>query len=119
MIKNKNVLYKYIDEDTISNGICKGFSYFIKLIYGNVAAMDNHCIVNSGVAIGDKGPGFNILKPIVGENVDFCVDSIAIGDIHIGDNVMVTSNAVVTKDVPSDCVVRGIPSIIIKGEIKH
>ncbi len=80
----------------------------------NCSSMGNHCIVNSGVVLGNKGPGLNELKPIVGDNVNFCVGSKAIGEVHIGNNVLVAPNAVVTKDVPADCVIAGIPAIIIK-----
>ncbi len=34
--------------------------------------------------------------------------------VHIGDNVIVAANAVVTKDVPANCVVAGVPAIIVK-----
>ena len=32
----------------------------------------------------------------------------------LGDNVVVAAGAVVTKDIPSDCVVGGIPAKVIK-----
>lgn len=180
MIKNKKDLYKYIDEDATANGIREGFSYYIKLFYGNVPAqafrylkslrkyeyalnknslfvfwyrfynrrlggkyhiaitpntvgyglklphleqgviincssMGNHCIVNSGVVLGNKGPGLNDQTPTVGNYVNFCVGSKAIGKIHIGNNVLVAPNAVVTKDVPDNCFVAGIPATIIKS----
>jgi serine O-acetyltransferase len=37
-----------------------------------------------------------------------------LGNIQIGDNVIIGANAVVVKNVPSDCVVAGIPAAIIK-----
>ena len=75
--------------------------------------MGNHCIVNSGVVLGNKGPGMNEKKPSVGDNVNFCVGCKVIGDIRIGNNVLVAPNAVVVKDVPPDSVVAGIPAKVI------
>lgn len=36
------------------------------------------------------------------------------GGVNIGNNVFVLPNAVVTKDVPNDAVVGGVPAKIIK-----
>ena len=80
----------------------------------NCTSMGNYCTVNSGVVLGNKGPGMKDQKPVVGDNVNFCVGSKAIGKIKIGNNVMVAPNAVVTKDIPDNCIVGGIPASIIK-----
>lgn len=80
----------------------------------NCASMGNYCVVNSGVVLGNKGPGMNDKKPKVGDNVNFCVGCKVIGDICIGNNVIVAPNAVVVKDVPSDSIVAGIPAKVIK-----
>jgi acetyltransferase-like isoleucine patch superfamily enzyme len=37
-----------------------------------------------------------------------------IGDINIGNNVVVGAGAVVVKDVPDNCIVAGNPARIIK-----
>ena len=39
-----------------------------------------------------------------------------IGNITIGNNVLVAPNAVVVKDVPDNCVVAGVPARIIKKD---
>lgn len=80
----------------------------------NCSSMGNHCIVNSGVVLGNKRPGENDQTPKVGNNVNFCVGSKAIGAITIGDNALIAPNAVVTKDVPANNIVAGIPAKIIK-----
>lgn len=79
----------------------------------NCTTMGNYCIVNSGVVLGNKGPGLNELTPTVGNGVNFCVGCKVIGKINIGDNVLVAPNAVVIKDVPANCVVAGVPAKII------
>lgn len=50
---------------------------------------------------------------VIGNNV-WIGDKVTILSVHIGDNVIVAANAVVTKDVPSNCVVAGVPAKIVK-----
>lgn len=64
------------------------------------------------VTIGSNGPTGKI--PTIGDNVTVYVGAVIIGDIKIGNNVEVAANAVVTKDVPDNCVVGGVPAKIIK-----
>lgn len=51
---------------------------------------------------------------IIGNNV-WLGDKVAIlANVHIGNNVIVAANAVVTKDIPDNCIVAGVPAKIIK-----
>lgn len=44
----------------------------------------------------------------------FFTNSGAYGGIRIGNNVVVAPNAVVTHDVPDNCVVAGVPARILR-----
>ena len=46
----------------------------------------------------------------IGFHVDIGAGAKIIGPLSIGDNVRIGANAVVTKDIPSDCTVCGIPA---------
>lgn len=78
----------------------------------NVNRVGNYCGFNSGVVIGNKD--VQEARPTIGDHVAFGPGSKAFGKITIGDNVFVAPNAVVTKDIPSDCVVGGVPAKVIK-----
>lgn len=52
--------------------------------------------------------------PTIGDNVVVYAGAKIIGGVHIGNNVIIGANAVVTKDVPDNCVVAGVPARIIK-----
>ena len=52
--------------------------------------------------------------PTIGDNVFLGLGCKVFGGITIGNNVIVAPNAVVTKDVPDNCVVAGVPARIIK-----
>ena len=53
-------------------------------------------------------------RPRIGNNVTLGANVVIIGDINIGDNVIVGAGSVVIKDVPSNVVVAGNPSRIIR-----
>jgi serine O-acetyltransferase len=42
---------------------------------------------------------------------------VILGDIAIGDNVIIGSNSVVTKSIPANSIVAGNPAKIIKSDI--
>ena len=77
----------------------------------NVEKVGNYCGFNSGVLLGDNG---NNAIPTIGDHVAFAPGSKAFGKIVIGNNVFVAPNAVVTKDVPDNAIVGGVPAKIIK-----
>ena len=53
----------------------------------------------------------------IGKQCFIGANAIIMCGVHIGDNVVVGSGAVVTKDVPSNCIVAGNPAKIIKEGI--
>ena len=52
--------------------------------------------------------------PAIGDNVTFGANSIVVGGCRVGNNVIIGAGAVVTKDVPDNCVVAGVPAKIIR-----
>ena len=54
-------------------------------------------------------------KPVhVGNNVWFGAGCIVLPGVTIGDNAVVAAGAVVTKDVPANVVVAGVPAKVLK-----
>jgi serine O-acetyltransferase len=92
----------------------------VKLAYGGVALIihektriGNRVIIGTCVTIGaatkcDKAP-------LIGDDVYIGSGAKLLGNIRIGNNVIIGANAVVVKDVPSNCVVAGVPAQIIKS----
>ena len=62
-----------------------------------------------------RNKGLEFAKPIkVGDNVWIGGSSTILSGVTIGDNSVIAAGAVVTKNVPEDCVVAGCPAKIIK-----
>lgn len=66
-----------------------------------------------GCIFANKGIKANTGIIEVGDNVTFGWGGIVIGKVKIGDNVSVGAHAVITKDIPDNCIVGGIPAKII------
>ena len=78
----------------------------------NAESVGNYCGFNSGVLIGNNGSQSR--RPVIGNHTAFGPGAKAFGKILIGNDVFVAPNAVVTKDVPDNCIVGGVPAKIIK-----
>lgn len=56
---------------------------------------------------------------IIGNNVWIGDKVTILAGVHIGNNVIVAANAVVTKDIPDNSMVAGIPARIVKQMVKE
>lgn len=72
-----------------------------------------NCTVLPMVLIGKKRPKADASKFEVGDNCYFGTGAIVMGPVKIGNNVTIGAGAVVTKNIPDNCVVAGNPARII------
>lgn len=72
-----------------------------------VCIMAHNCVIGRGVNVDTR----------VGKNVLLGVNAIILPGVTIHDNVIIGAGAVVTKDVPSNCVVAGNPARIIRANV--
>lgn len=93
-----------------------------KFGYGGIAVVlhartviGKNCMIGQGVTIGGKSGWYEV--PAIGDNVIINAGAKIIGPVRIGDNVEIGANSVVVKDVPSNCVVAGIPARILKSNM--
>lgn len=98
-----------------------GHGLKINHIVGNIvinsrARIGKNCYLSNGVIIGQD----NIHKPdnvpIIGNNVHLAPNCKVFGKITIGDNVIIGTDCVVMKSVPSNCCVVGTPARIVRKD---
>jgi len=71
--------------------------------------------VNHPLSPRGRRQHLGIMKPITIENDVWVGGNVTIlPGVTIGNNVVVAAGAVVTKDVPDNCVVGGVPSKVIQ-----
>ncbi len=73
-----------------------------------------NCTMLSGVVFGNKSEKIDDRTVVVGNNCYFGIDSKIIGSVTIGNNVIVGANSVVTKDIPDNAIVAGVPARVIR-----
>lgn len=83
------------------------------LVIGGQTRAGTDFFVRQGVTCG--GDGVSGGHPTFGDNVVLGANAVVVGKICIGSNVMVGANSTVTRDVPSNVVVAGVPARIIKS----
>ena len=66
-----------------------------------------------GLCIGKKNIDERSDGAVIGDNCVIGVGACIFGTPVIGDNVTIGANSVVTKDVPSNCIVAGVPARVI------
>ena len=68
--------------------------------------------IAKGVTIGQENRGRRKGVPVIGNEVWIGMNATLVGNIRVGDDVLIASNAYVNCDIPSHSIVVGNPCII-------
>lgn len=95
---------------TIIGPVCIGSH--VNLAQGITVTALNHNFEDITQRIDQQGI---TTKPIViGDDVWIGANSVILPGVTLGSHVIVAAGAVVTKDIPDNCVVAGVPARVIK-----
>jgi serine O-acetyltransferase len=94
-----------------------GHSFYIGhfggiIINSNTIIGDN-CNISQGVTIGVSGQGNKRGVPIIGNRVYLGANSVIVGKINIGNNVLIGACSMVNNSIADDSVAIGVPAIIV------
>ena len=82
------------------------------MVVSGWTVMGDDCVMRHGVTIGLKAEG-ETKVPVLGNRVDIGAGAALLGDITIGDDVVIGANAVVLESIPAWSVAVGIPARIL------
>ena len=98
----------------IHPGATIGRRFFIDhgmgVVIGETAEIGDGVMLYHGVTLGGQVLTQTKRHPTVGDNVTIGAGAKVLGPITIGDNTSIGANAVVTKDIPANCIAVGIPA---------
>ena len=81
------------------------------IVIGENTVIGKNFTVYNNVTIGQKNGRY----PVIGNNVTIYPGSVIVGDISIGDNVVIGANSFVNKCVNNNAVVAGNPAKELRG----
>ncbi len=98
--------------------------HFGGIVVSGLARIGRNCNISQGVTIGQGSRGPRKGIPQIGDNVYIGPGAKLVGNVKVGNNVAVGANCVVTKDVPDNGVVVGVPGKVIsfkgsEGYVEH
>lgn len=106
--KNKGI------EFSVDNEI--GYGFYVGHPYGITinpkAVIGNNVNVHKGVTIGQENRGERKGTPHIGNRVWIGVNSTIVGNIVVGDDVLIAPNTYINRDIPDHSIVFGNPCII-------
>ena len=76
------------------------------------ASIGENCNIHKGVTIGQENRGKRKGAPTIVNCVCICINSTIVGNIKIGDDVLIAPNTFVNIDIPSHSIVFGNPCIV-------
>ena len=85
--------------------------HFGGVVVSEDANIGDYCTIYQCVTIGKRSKNG---APIIGDNCCFFAGAKILGNIKIGDGVIVGANAVVLSDCPDKAVVAGVPAKVLK-----
>jgi serine O-acetyltransferase len=119
----KHYAYKFGMSIPFQTEIGSGFyiGHFGGIIVNERAVIGKNCNISPGVIVGQANRGRNKGYPTLGDNVYLGPGAKLVGNVRVGSNVAIGANCVVTRDVPDNAVVVGIPGRVIsfKGSERY
>ena len=88
------------------------FAHFHGIVINQKTFIKTGTLIYQNVTIGGTKKG----SPIIGKNCIIGSGAVILGNVTLGDNVKIGANAVVLKDVPSNCTAVGIPAKVITSK---
>ncbi len=83
------------------------------IVINSKCTIGDNCTISHGVTLGQKNRGKFKGYPVLGDNVYIGPGVKIIGSVKVGNNVAIGANSVVTKDIPDNAVVVGVPGKVI------
>jgi len=105
---------------SISHGTQIGSGFYMSQAGGIVidphTVIGMNCNISQQVILGKADGGAGNTAPVIGDRVYIGPGAKVIGDVRIGNQVVISADCVVTEDIPDKSIVFGAPGRVISSE---
>ncbi|MEC7770170.1 MAG: serine acetyltransferase [Bacteroidota bacterium] len=110
--------YKYGFQIPVETKIGEGFyiGHYGTVVINHNAKIGKHCNIGHCTTIGQSNRGKKKGCPTIGDKVWIGAGSVIVGNITIGNNVLIAPNSFVNIDVPDNSLVIGNPAKVIQKD---
>ncbi|CAH7118976.1 Serine acetyltransferase [Vibrio chagasii] len=109
-------LFNSVVPHSVNIGENTKFAYGgISVVIHSRAVIGKRVVIGQCVTIGGRNKMYNV--PIIEDDVFIGAGARILGDVVIGSGSIIAPNAVVTKSVPSNTIMAGIPARATKSNI--
>ena len=114
----RKLTYKYGFQIPINTSIGEGFyiGHFGTVVINPKAKIGKNCNIAHTTTIGQSNRGKFKGYPTIGDKVWIGTGSVIVGNVKIGNNVLIAPNSFVNIDIPDNSVVTGNPAKVINRE---
>ncbi len=113
-VMSRKTLIQIPPEVTIGRGFYIGHTG--PVIINPRVKIGQNCNIATGVTIGQENRGVRKGTPVIGNKVWIGTNAVIVGNIRIGNDVLIAPNAYVNTDIPDHSIVIGNPAKIIPKE---
>jgi len=114
----RRLSYKFGFQIPVTTSIGEGFyiGHFGTIVINGKAKIGKNCNIAHCTTIGQANRGKLKGYPTIGDKVWIGTGSVIVGNIKIGNNVLIAPNSFVNIDVPDNSLVIGNPAKVINKE---
>ncbi len=112
----RHLSFKYGFQIPVTTSIDEGFyiGHWGTIVINAKVKIGKYCNIAHSTTIGQANRGKLKGYPTIGNKVWIGTGSVVVGNIKIGDNVLIAPNSFVNIDIPNNSLVIGNPAKIIK-----
>lgn len=88
------------------------------IVIGSTVRIGANCDIRQNVTLGgnfSRQTEDGRTQPVLADNISLGADAVILGPVKIGFNTIIGANSVVTRDMPPNSIVSGIPATVIKA----
>jgi serine O-acetyltransferase len=112
MYRKYSVKYGFQIPRSVEIGGGLALPHFGGIVINSGSVIGRNCNILQGVTLGNTKRGGKKGAPVIGDDVYIGPNAVIVGNVKVGNNVLIAPNAYVNIDVPDNTIVLGNPAVL-------